>query len=205
VKEFRNAVGGWLAWFGVAVGVISCISVLARIFDVGLQPVLADFIGFYRSLFHPLYEALRHIVLPFEVTPTMVEGASAYLALFGLSLRAELAPIRRRLPEGMAPFLLRPLYYSSPFVPSLWKGVIKSLFLIPALVFQPVIDLLMHRGIVRIAEAEHRELREAEEDYALIAGGLAGERKKVIENIYMFAAFPAAIVLFFAVNRYAVK
>ena len=58
----------WWKVFSAALGAGTVISLAQRAFSVGLAPVFADFVSFYRGLFHPLVEAMLSLV-PFDVAP----------------------------------------------------------------------------------------------------------------------------------------
>ena len=200
LKQIYSAVSVWLGWFGVTAGVISVISVLVRGFDVGVQPVLADFINFYRALVRPIYEALSRIPLPFAITPSFVEWVALYAALFGLSLRAEFSPARHDLWKHLAPSPVRFLYRQVPNLPKMWKQLIKCALLIPFFTMQPVIDMVpYYRRLGRLKDGRSGV---ADDDGTQTARHEKMWTAAILQNILMFATFPVAVILFFIVNEY---
>lgn len=189
------------------------VSLIVRGFDIGLKPLLADFVQFYRELLQPVYELLRRIPLPFEITPSMVDLCAAYLALLGLSVRAEFSPARE---HNLKIFVPRPLgfLYSNEWEPQKWKQVLKSIALVPVLFLQPFVDLipyLAHANEIRSLSLENYtglepdladQLRDR--DRKAYIERQKGWTPDVVQNICMFIAFPIAIILFFVLNEYGV-
>jgi hypothetical protein len=54
----RTEFGFWFSAFGTLAGAVSVISLIQKLFNIGLLPILADFIGFYRKLMYPVFDAL---------------------------------------------------------------------------------------------------------------------------------------------------
>lgn len=92
---FSGRIGAWLAWLGVVAGVMAAISALVRVLEVGLMPILQDFLEFYRKLFGPIYQLVEKIPLPFTVTPTQFDVVILYIVCLSLSYRAEMSAYTR--------------------------------------------------------------------------------------------------------------
>jgi hypothetical protein len=215
LKNIRSALGVWLGWLGVFAGVMSVISLVVRHLNIGLRPILIDFVTFYRELLKPIHELLQTIPLPFVIPAPAVEWGAGYLALFGLSLRAEFAPSRLGMQTKFAPPLLRFLYPAHVrTVPIL--QVFKCLLLMPVLFLQPIVDIVPHLRSRAIdsttnynSSIDSEPLSPGEEvltrHKVQILNRDADEywSGQVVQTICMFVAFPLAIVLFFILNKYS--
>lgn len=205
LKQIYSAVSVWLGWFGVAAGVMSVISVFVRGFDIGLQPVLMDFVGFYRELVQPLYELVRMAPLPFAISQETVEFGALYAALFGLSARAEFSPVRHDLWAHRALSPVRFLYLRQPNLPVRWKQVIKCAFLAPFLFMQPLLDWVPFRKHLRYLRTGQAFVYSSDgktDETAVHTKKWLGD---MIQSTLMFVTFPIAVVLFFVVNAYGLK
>jgi hypothetical protein len=202
LKQIYSAVSVWLGWLGVAAGVMSVISVLVRGLDIGLQPVLTDFVGFYRELIRPLYELIQRIPLPFTVSQEAVEWGALYVALFGLSARAEFSPVRNDLwsHRALPPFGF--LYLRQPNWPARWKQVVKCAFLIPFFFMQPLLDLVPFRKRLKYLQTGDAFVYSEDGTKNETADHSKKWSANMAQSIFMFVTFPVAVVLFFVINAY---
>jgi hypothetical protein len=93
MKSLRTALTSWLAWIGVAIGALSCISAIVHIVDFGLPKVLSDIVSYYRAMLRPLHDVLQRLPLPFKVTDSTVDLIVLYVIAFTISFRASFAPL----------------------------------------------------------------------------------------------------------------
>lgn len=81
-----SGIKAWMGWLGAFAGGMSAISAVVRLIDVGLKPILQDFVGFYRGLIQPLVELIQ-LALPWEISLLAVDLAIVYSVFLGISVR----------------------------------------------------------------------------------------------------------------------
>lgn len=89
IKQFASL----LAWIGVLVGVLSAVSAINHLWEIGIGGFFADCVAFYRQMMSPLYDLLKRMPLPFSVPDFVFDIAALYFVLFSMSLRASIIPL----------------------------------------------------------------------------------------------------------------
>lgn len=211
-KQFRAAVALWIGWLGTFAGIMALISLLVSGFQVGLRPILAEFLCFYRGLLRPIREALQSIFSPLIVPPEAIELATLYIVLLGLSVRAEFTPLRASLQKKDAPRVFRFLYRTVKYPVVTVRRILKCLFLVPAVFFQPIVDAITSARRTKRDAAINAETLPAvtqgglpvEVVQAFLRAGVEIQERNNATNLAMFVAFPVAVFLFFVLNQYGV-
>ena len=88
-SSFKDQLVGWLHILSAISGAISVISAVSRLFEVGLVPVLASLVEFYRVLFSPIYFLFNLLPLPFDLPLWAVDLMIVYLSLFAMNIRSD--------------------------------------------------------------------------------------------------------------------
>ena len=116
VGELRREVSGLYAITGGFISAASLISLITKIFSVGLAPVLQEFVDYYRKVTHFFVDWL-FFWLPFKVPDTYKD---AYVIAFVLSLLILRAVDSiRPAKQWWRSYLLRPLVAAVAAVPLL--------------------------------------------------------------------------------------
>ena len=214
-----------LNWLSIVLGTMSLVSAITRIFSVGLKPVFAHFVEFYRNALWPVYELILLIPFPFQLPLYAIDLMIVYLVLVGMNFRAIFGKRAMRELDGKLSSLGN--YYDAGdrrlFI-FFWllepRNIIILLSLVPLLRLEPVILFIQ-------AKMRHTELKEAYKlaerkknrvnaekrakgivpfnieaagyyEYHDAKATLAATRT----DFYMFVAFPLSVIVFFLMNAY---
>jgi len=79
-------ISGWLSLFGIVAGAFSVLSALTRLLDVGLIGFLADIVGTYRAIVHPVIGVIGSMV-GLELTPLQADLVAIYFVIQLVVLR----------------------------------------------------------------------------------------------------------------------
>ena len=89
----KQGIYSWLGWLGAIGGGMSLISVVVRLTNVGLRPMLQDLVGFYRGFLGPMVELVSEL-LRIEISQHVADLVILYLVFFGMSLRRHLTNVK---------------------------------------------------------------------------------------------------------------
>lgn len=76
---------------GIFVGILSTISLIVRVFDVGLTSIFEDFVRFYQQIAHSLVDLLNRLLHPLDMPYWCMDFLLLYVVLVGMCFRYDIA------------------------------------------------------------------------------------------------------------------
>ena len=186
----RRTTTYWFAAIGIFVSASSIISLIVRVFDVGLAPVLFDFVEFYRSLIWPIYGLLDY--LPISIPAWVGDIIVLYIAIYSIDYRTRtFIDQTTHMIGGRSEFgLFRKILHSIRF------GNIRMLIGLTKLTRRARSDPRFRAALEDESHPEHEKAKQLHGFHEFTRGGVSF-------LLFLLVGLIGAVVVFFAINAYA--
>ena len=198
---FKHVIEGtksWLSWASIAMGILSFLSVLNRLLDVGLHGIVHDLIEIYRTTLQPVYSLIARIPLPIELSLFSIDCIILYLIFLSISYRAGYIVTKK----------VYLILYNQKIEIS-FEIYWKTLILLPIIRLVPLRYLLIIRERLQLVrnnpilvfkdmmQPTHTPNTQANEEI----DSLISAEKLALSSIYQILSFPIAVILLLLLNR----